>query len=91
MMPTPTETQNDCTSAITMVISEDMTKQGKHFRARQNYVRQEYQFGTIAPIHVPTKNFSIDFMTKACVGQDFKNKRNQHFNVSANPDFHKYL
>lgn len=90
-MPEPTPLQNDCKSAIRMVTAEDMTKQGKHFRARENYIRQEYQLGSIAPTHVSTKDFSIDFMTKPCVGSDFKSKRNQHFNVKANPNFTKYL
>jgi hypothetical protein len=90
-MPSPTELQNDCESAITMVTSEDLTKGSKHLKARENYVRQEYQFGNIDPIKVPTKDFSIDFMTKACIGSDFKSKRNQHFNVKANPNFSKNL
>ena len=87
----PTELQSDCSSAITMVKSEDMTKGTKHLLAREQYIRQEYELGTIDPIKVSTKDFSIDFMTKACVGEDFKSKRNQHFNVKANPDFKKYL
>lgn len=87
----PTNLDTDSASGITIAEAEDMTKGTKHMKAREMYIKQEIEYGTVDLHKVSTVGFSVDFLTKACLGSDFKDKRNQHFNVRANPDFSKYL
>jgi len=87
----PTVLETDSASCISTIEAPTFPKNCKNLLVENRNVRDAYAEGIIRPIHVASKSFMMDLNAKPTDPTDFRRKRATLLNISANPDFGKYL